>query len=183
MAKAKRQPTPGDMVRSMAVILIPILIITFFFTRNLDDIPVTEVDWRPVLATARREAPFPVVAPENLPNGWRATRVTWVKTGEPHLNGRPSARNLWQLGYLTPDDVYIALNQGDLRPAELIDDATREGSPDGSSTVAGRQWERRVSPDDRTRSLVLSTPEVTTVIAGDTTFEGLELYASTLSAA
>ena len=124
MAQANRLASPGDMVRSLAVILIPLVIITVLFTDLPEDRPVTEVDWRPVLATARRDAPFPVLAPTNLPEGWRATQAEWVEVGEPHLDGQPSVRNLWQLGFLNPDDVFIGLDQGDLlrrgpgRPAE-----------------------------------------------------------------
>ena len=69
MARANRMATPGDMIRSLAVILIPLVIITVLFTDLPDDKPVTEVDWQPVLAVARRDAPFPVLAPTNLPAG------------------------------------------------------------------------------------------------------------------
>ena len=41
---------------------------------------------------------------------------------------------------------------------------------------------RSSSDDERTRSLVWSTPEVTTIVVGDTTYEALEAFAGTLSA-
>jgi hypothetical protein len=170
------------MIRSLAVILIPLLVITFFATRNLGDHPVTVVDWKPVLAVARQQAPYPVLAPTNLPAEWRATRVTWVKTGDPYLNGAPALRNTWELGFLAPDDVYIAVNQGDAESEEFIKDESREGRPDGQSTVNGSPWERLVTDDERTRSLVSSTPKVTTVVVGDTSYEALEAYTATLSA-
>jgi len=170
------------MIRSLAVILIPLLVITFFATRNLRDHPVTVVDWKPVLAVARQQAPYPVLAPTNLPAEWRATRVTWVKAGDPYLNGAPALRNTWELGFLAPDDVYIAVNQGDAEAQEFIKDESREGRPDGQSTVNGSPWERLVTDDDRTRSLVSSTPQVTTVVVGDTSYEALEAYTATLSA-
>lgn len=170
------------MIRSLAVILLPVLVITFIATRNLDDHPVREIDWRPVLAQARQEAPYPVLAPANLPKEWRPTRVSWVKVGEPYLNGQPAARNTWQLGFLAPDNVYIAVNQGDLRPQDFIADVTRDGLPDGQSVVDAKTWERRVSADDRTRSLVMSTAKVTTIVVGDTSYEALESYTATLRA-
>lgn len=169
------------MVRSMAVILIPLLLISLFFTRNLDDHPVNEVDWRPVLATARSEAAYPVLAPTNLPSGWRPTQVAWVKAGEPYLNGVPSPRNLWKLGFLDPQDTFVGLSQGDSAPDDLIRDTTREGEVDGQSVVGEQTWERRVSEDDRTRSLISRSPQVTTVITGDAPYEALESYAATLS--
>jgi hypothetical protein len=173
--------SPGDMIRTLAVILIPVVIIAVLFTDLPDDKPVTEVEWQPVLAVARRDAPFPVLAPSNLPEGWRATQAEWVKTGEPFRNAAPSVRNQWALGFLTPDDVFIGLDQGDLRPEDLVEEQTREGRLDGQSIVNGQPWERFLSPDGRTRSLVRREPAVTTVVSGDLAYEALEAYASTLA--
>ena len=180
VARSRKSATMGDLVRSVAIILIPLAVITVLFTKLPKDHPVQVVDPQPVLAKARTESPYPILAPANLPNEWRATRVTWVRTGEPYLNGAPSVRNLWRVGYLTPDDVYIAVAQGDLEPDDFISVETREGAVDGQSTVNGDVWERRVSPDGRTRSLVRRTDTVTTVVAGDTSYAALEAFAATL---
>ncbi len=177
----KRQATAGDMVRSLALILIPLVVITVFFTRNLADHPVNVVDYRAELATARQQAPYPVLAPTGLPTTWRATQAEWVPLGDQYLNDQPSVRNLWELGFLSPDEVFVSVNQGDEAPQDFIEDKTREGLPDGTSTLAGQSWERRISPDERTRALVRSSPEVTTIVVGDTSYEGLEAFASTLS--
>jgi hypothetical protein len=101
--------------------------------------------------------------------------------GKPHLNGEASPRNLWQIGFLSPDDVFVDLNQGDARPQELVDQQSRAGTPDGTSVISGQTWERLVSPDDRTRSLVLRGPSATTVVSADLPYEALEAYVSTLS--
>lgn len=181
MARAKKPSTTSDLIRSLVVIIVPLVLITIFFTRNLEDHPVSVVDWQPVAAAARSEAPFPVLTPVNLPPGWRAVQATWVKTGDPYLNGDPSTRNLWKLGFLTSDDVFIGLTQGDLRPDELVRDETREGVADGQSVVSGQTWERFVSPDGRTRSLVQRAPEVATVVSADLPYEALETYTGILS--
>lgn len=170
------------MIRSLAVILLPVLLLTLLFTRNLDNAPVKVVDWRPVLAQARAQSPYPVLAPTNLPAEWRATQVNWVRTGQPYLNGEPAARNTWQLGFLSPDGTFIGLNQGDSKPADFIKAQSRSGLPDGTSVVAGQTWDRLATEDDRTRSLVLSSPQVTTLVVGDTSYEALESYAATLRA-
>jgi hypothetical protein len=181
VARTTRQATAGDMIRSLALIVIPLVVIAIIFTNTPDDHPVKEVDWKPVLTTARKQAPYEVLAPTNLPEGWRATRVTWVPLGEPYLNGEASPRNLWQIGFLSPDDVFVDLNQGDARPQELVDQQSRAGTPDGNSVIAGQMWQRLVSPDGRTRSLVLRDPSVTTVVSADLPYEALEAYVSTLS--
>jgi Protein of unknown function (DUF4245) len=169
------------MIRSLALILIPLVVITIIFTNVPDDHPVKDVDWQPVLTTARKEAPFPVLAPTNLPEGWHATRVTWIPQGKPYLNGEASPRNLWQLGFLTPDDVYIDLRQGDVQPQDMVDQQSRAGTPDGTSVVGGQSWQRLVSPDARTKSLVLRGPSATTIVSADLPYEALEAYVSTLS--
>ena len=181
MARPKKPATMGDLVRSLVVIIVPLVLITIFFTRNLGDAPVTVVDWRPVLTMARSQAPYPVLAPVNPPPGWRSVQATWVKTGEPYLNGAPSARNLWKLGFLTDTNVFIGLSQGDLQPAQFIDDETRKGEVDGQSVVGDQTWERRVSPDGRTHSLVATMPKVTTIVSGDLSYEALDTYAGILS--
>jgi Protein of unknown function (DUF4245) len=181
VARTTRQATAGDMIRSLALILIPLVAIAIIFTNVPDDHPVEEVDWKPVLAAARKQAPYEVLAPTNLPQGWRATRVNWVPLGRPYLNGEASPRNLWQIGFLTPEEVYIDLNQGDVRAEEMVDQQSREGTPDGTSVIAGETWQRLVSPDGRTRSLVLRGPAATTIVSANLPYEGLEAYASTLS--
>jgi Protein of unknown function (DUF4245) len=181
VARTTRQATAGDMIRSLALIVIPLVAIAIIFTNVPDDHPVEVVDWKPVLATARKQAPYEVLAPTNLPPGWRATRVNWVPLGRPYLNGEASPRNLWQIGFLTPEEVYIDLNQGDIRADEMVDQQSREGIADGNSVVAGETWERLVSPDGRTRSLVLHGAAATTIVSANLPYEGLEAYASTLS--
>jgi hypothetical protein len=156
------------MIRSLALILIPLVVITIIFTNTPNDHPVKEVDWKPVLAKAREEAPF-------------ETRVNWVRQGKPYLNGEASPRNLWQIGFLTPDDAFIDLNQGDVRPQEMVDQQSRDGTTDGSSVVGGKTWQRLISPDGRSRSLVLVNPNSTVVVTADLPYEALEAYASTLS--
>lgn len=182
MARAKKPATTGDLIRSLAVILVPLVVVTYLFTRVPQDHPVKVVDWRPVLSTARAQAPFPVLAPVNLPSSWRATRVSWVKEGKPYLNGGPSPRNFWELGFLTPDNVFLGLSQGDRQVDDMIKQETRAGVADGESVLEGQTWRRVVSPDGVTRSLVWSQPKVTTVVSGDLPYEALDSYVTTLSA-
>lgn len=173
----KRSATAGDMVRSLVVIIVPLLIIFFFFTRNLDDHPVEEVDVAPILTAARQEASYPVVVPVNLPDGWVPTRVSWEPDGR---DGVPPEQ-FWRVGYLSPQEIYFEVNQSP-DGSTLITDQTREGVPDGTSSIGDAEWERRISPDGRTRSLVQSTDEVTTVIVADADYAALEAFAGTLRA-
>ena len=181
MARAKKPATTGDMVRSLLVIIVPLLLITIVFTNVPRDHPVKVVDWVPVLATARKQAPFPVLAPASVPAGWRATQVSWAKQGGPGPTGRISPRNQWQLGFLDADDMYISLGQGDGDIADFLKQETRAGTPDGTSALGDQTWDRLISPDERTRSLVRSDPAATAVVSGDVSYEALEAYARSLS--
>lgn len=169
------------MLLSLLVILLPILVIMVALTRNPDQPDVPTVDWRPTAARAAEEAPYPVLAPTELPAGWRATRVTWTPEGQAEPTGEVSVRNRWRLGVLTDQETYIELVQGDKRVDEMVESVTREGIEDGSSSLDGRSWTRMISPDDRTRSLVSTTRQVTTVVSGDTSYQQLESYAGLLS--
>ena len=168
------------MVWSLLVILVPLAIIVAIFTHGPRDAKVQTVDWKPVAGQASRQAPYAILAPIELPAGWRATRVSWTRIGQPDPTGQESVRNRWQLGVLTDSDLYIELDQGDEQVGAMVDALSRQGKPDGTSTVNGRTWKRLVTDDDRTRSLVLSTPRVTTVLSGDASYSGLGTFAGLL---
>ena len=170
------------MIRSLAVILVPVVLITWFFARSPDEPSVQVVDYVPALTLARQQAPFAVLAPAAVPAGWRSTKASWLRTGQPGLNGDPSPRNQWQLGFLNADDVYLELDQGDARAQDFIADRTQQGLPDGQSRVGDQTWERRISPDEQTRSLVQTTPSLTTIVTGDLPYDQLESFTATLTA-
>lgn len=176
----RRNATARDMIVAIAVLLVPILLVSWWFTR-VPEPPVTPVDWRPLLADARAHSPYRVAHPEALPGSWTCVRARWTPKGEAGLGGTPVPGNTWQLGFLTPDRVYLGLDQRDERPADLIADATRQGVTDGTSAAAGRTWARYVSSDGRTRALVLSEAGSTLVLTGDVPYAALEAFAATLA--
>lgn len=181
MARPRTHSTVTHMVIAMAVVLVPIALISWFFTR-LPEPLVNVVDPTPVVALARTEATFPVLAPTNLPQGWVATRARWTPEGAPLLNREPAVANTWQLGYLTPQQMYIGLDQRDRLPDLLVGEVTRGGRAAGESSVAGVTWQRYTSADGRTNSLVRRDEQVATVVSGDLPYEALEAFAGTLSA-
>jgi len=168
------------MLISLAVLLVPILVISAWFTRVPTSDPVQTVDWRAALAQARAAAPYPVLGPVNLPDTWRATKAQWSTTGQPAVDLEPAPGNTWQLGMLSPDNVYLSLTQRVAEGPALVAQVSRSGVEDGTSQVAGQSWTRWVSPDDRTRTLSRVDGTVTIVVSGDTTYAGLEAFTSTL---
>lgn len=182
--KRKKRSTARDMFLSLAVLLVPILLMIWLFTNNLPDYPVQPIDPAPAVERARAEAPFPILVPENLPlgeGGWTVTQASWVAKGEASRTGDASFSNEWLWGALGPSQIYFAVNQSDGDPRTLIERVSRDGDQDGTSTVGGQQWQRYVSPDKRTRALVRQTEGYTATVSADATYEGLEALASTLT--
>lgn len=168
------------MLVAVAALLIPMVLIYLWFSR-VPEPEARPVDWRPVVAQARAEAPYPVAVPANLPDDWTAVRARWTPLGEAGLDQKPAIGNTFQFGVLTPERIYIGLDQRDTDPRGLIKQASRDGKPNGESVLDGVRWQRYVSPDDRTRALVRSDTDSTLVISGDLPFEALEAFAGTLT--
>lgn len=180
VAQARRPAGNRDMFLSLLVLLVPLAVIVAIYTHGPTDAKVQTVNWRPVAAQARQQASYAVLAPVELPAGWRATRVSWTRTGQPDPTGQESVRDQWQLGVLTDSDVYIELDQGDRLPNDMVAAVSRQGAPDGTSTVDGQRWKRLVTDDNRTRSLVLTAPHVTSIVSGDVDYSLLETYVGLL---
>lgn len=172
-----------DMVISLAVLLVPVLIIMAIFTVPPDK-PVAEaVDWQPVVEQARAGAKFEVMAPRALPDDWIATRARWAPAGQAGVDGRPVPADTLQLGFIDPQPLYFGLDQSSAPAAPFIAKVTRSGRFDGQSVVGGRTWHRYVSEDGRTRALVLSDAASTVVLTADGSYEALEAFAGTLGPA
>jgi len=171
---------PRDMLISLGVLLVPILLISWWFTRTPADAPVQAVDWQSVLTQSRAVAPYPLLGPVGLPATWVATKAQWSKTGEPAVNREAAPGNTWQLGMLSPDQVYVSLTQRDAAGPGLVAQISRAAAQDGTSEVGGVTWTRWVSGDTRTRTLSRLDGSVTIVVSGDMSYAGLEAFASTL---
>lgn len=167
------------MLVAMAVLFVPVIVVTQMFTRNPEP-PVTAIDWRPVAEHAATEASYPVLGPANLPADWVATRARFTEAGRPIAAGDPAPGDTFQLGFLTGQQRYIALDQRDVGQESFVIATTRTGRADGTSVLAGQTWERMVSEDGRTRSLVLQSEPSVSIVSGDLPYEALEAFATTL---
>ena len=147
----------ADMLRSVLLLLVPVTAFVGYQTwvREEPD-PAPPVDYVTAAEAAREAAPFEVLAPAELPEGWRATSVRYQSGAQAH----------WHLGVLTAEDEYVGLEQilGD------VDDAVQTfapgTSPVGSATIDGRRWEVRTDPERGETTLVRQDGEVSTVVTG-----------------
>ena len=172
-----------DMVISMAVIFIPVLLLVWFFSSPGEEGP-QRVDVAAQLKRATVESPYPLLVAEGLGEGWTPVRAAWAKEGQPWITSEPAEANSWQVGYLSPDQIYFGLQQRDGSGSAFVRAATRDGHAVGGEVdAAGRSWERYESKDGRTSSLVSKGETDTAVIAADSDFVALEAFAATLTEA
>lgn len=169
------------MVISMAVLLIPIALIVWFF-QTVPEENVERLDVEPVIEQADKDLPYPVLRPVNLPDEWVPVRVNWAEDGGRWIDGEPATGNSWQLGYLSPDQIYVGLQQRDRAVPSFLTNVTREGRGSGEIfTVDGREWERWTSSDGRTHSLVWQDDDLAAVVTADDEVELLLAFVGALS--
>ena len=135
------------------------------------DNPVKTVDYEQVVPAAKRTAPFDLVAPASLPDGWRATSVNFS-------DGAPAA---WHLGVLTDRDRYVGLEQADRSVRKMlvehVDEAPTRGEP---VEVEGVRW-ATYSDGGGDRALVRRDSGTTTLVVGhDVPQDELVAYAASL---
>ncbi|WP_102926143.1 DUF4245 domain-containing protein [Streptomyces noursei] len=168
----------ADMVLSLAVIGVLVGAIYFFIPHDdsatAEKNAVQTVDTRVEIITARRAAPYPVAAPENLPKTWRTTSVTYKASND----GKGGA---WHLGLLDPEQQYAAVEQSDAPAKQFVQDVTLGATKvAGQQAVGGKKWDRYQG--DTYKALVNEEPGVTTVVTGTAPYGRLAELAGALVA-
>lgn len=144
---------------------------TWFLHRDVED-PARTIDFRPALAAARAQAPFPVLAPKPVPQGLRATSVTYEGLG---------ASKSWQLGFVTDDGDFIGLYEGNGPADELIDASTPATTPGPPMTIRGEEWLTLHDDARGETALVRTAGGVTTVVTGTVSQPTLVTFAGALT--
>ncbi|MDT0320997.1 DUF4245 domain-containing protein [Streptomyces millisiae] len=169
-----RLQTIRNMVLSMAIICLGAFAMYFFIPHDESIDPVREVEYDVAASTAARVAPYELLAPEGLPEDWRATSVRYEPQGEFGAT--------WRLGMMNPEDEYVALAQSDAvvgGPEPFLASVTQNAEDTGETvSAAGRDWARYEG--DRYDALVLQEPEVTTVVFGTAATDRLVAFAEAL---
>lgn len=150
------------MILSMAFI---VAVAGLFYLANPQDEDadaVQTVDYRVELVTARRAAPYPVMAPEGLPKTWKPTSVSYERKGG----------NAWHLGFLDPDREYVAVEQSMASARKYIAKVTHDAEDTGKTAqVGGETWQRWEGP--KYDALVRDDDGLTTVVTGTAPYERL----------
>ncbi|MFJ9696744.1 DUF4245 domain-containing protein [Kitasatospora sp. NPDC101183] len=165
--------TVRDMVLSMLAVGFVVGIGYVFLPHDAKGDGVRVVDYRVETSTARRAAPYPLLAPEGLPDKWRATSVSYRAAALGEGKG-----NAWHLGFVTPSGQYAAVEQSDLPREAMLSDKVAGGKPDGTSEVAGRTWDR--VQGTKARALAVQNGAGTTLLTGTASYEELAELAQAL---
>lgn len=148
--------TIRGMFQSMAVIGVVVAGIYMLVPHDEHADPIRTVDYRVELVTAQRAAPYPVAVPEGLDKEWRTTSVTFDRADA----------HAWHLGFLDPDDQYVAVEQSTAKAADkYVREVTHQADrTDRTRQVAGETWQVWEGP--KYDALVLTAGGATTVVTG-----------------
>jgi Protein of unknown function (DUF4245) len=162
----------NDVVRSIVVLLVVIGAFALYqalLTGDRGD-PTPSLDYKTAVDGARADAHYPVLAPAELPDGWKATSVRYA----------PGSKWAWHLGVLTSDDEYIGLEQARTDPESLIKSAAPGTVERGTIDIDGSEWQVRRDDSRGETTLVRHEQGVTTVVTGSASQETLEDYVRSL---
>ncbi|WP_345709810.1 DUF4245 domain-containing protein [Kitasatospora paranensis] len=160
-------------VRDMILSMLAVGFVGFFgylFIPHSGGDGVHQVDYRVALASAKRAAPYPVLAPQGLSGHWRATSVQYSKDSQGNA--------VWHLGFVTPSGKYAAVEQSDGSQNTVLAAVVPHGEPDGSAAVAGQDWQRYQGRPYR--GLSRQTGSATTVVTGSASYDELAQLAGAL---
>jgi hypothetical protein len=171
--------TGMDMLRSLGLVTLGLLVWLWFSHPRTPD-EIRSVEWYPVAVSAASAAPFEVLAPP--------AAFPWTATSA-RVEPQPDGTSVWRVGYVTAGEDYAGLLQRGVFPdqaagsiGDWVAQETRNGQPEGSVTIGGREWERSVGdpePDER-RSLVTREGGTVTVVTGSAQWPELEQLAASL---
>lgn len=165
------QRSAAGMIGAMLVLVAGILAFVLLrdINREVPGSPVESVDYARTAAYAQEQASFDVLAPDELPEGWKATTVEFVVD---------PAR--WHLGVLTDEGNYVGLEQADSSVESMVstyvDPATTRGKP---VTIDGQTW-TSWSDSGGDTALVRRAGDVTTLVVTTADQDALVDYIESL---
>lgn len=168
--KAKSQ-TVGNMVFAMAICLVVVAFLIIVTWRPKHE-EVKAVEYTAQLQDARKAAPW-VRGPEPMPAGWTANSVEFRAPQQEPIT--------WHLGTVTDKKMYVGLEQSNMATGKFLADKLGRTVDDGTATVAGVTWQRKVLLDRKNENaLVLVTSGITTIVTGNAGYPALATFATAL---
>jgi hypothetical protein len=161
----------GALIVSVALMAL-VALITVLHSRGTDD-PTPPYDYSGDLTSAREGAPFEVLAPSSLPDGWYATSADSTKTGPVFT---------WHLGLITDQDEYVGLDQSNEASTSFIAASTKADQPGDPVEIDGQTWQTLTSGEETALVLVSrGSMPVSTVVTGTASEDELVDFAGSLT--
>ncbi|MGY1703701.1 DUF4245 domain-containing protein [Geodermatophilus sp. SYSU D00697] len=163
----------ANMVRSLApLVLICLLIVGWVAFRQSGEERVLQVDPSTTVQLAAERAAYPLVAPTDLPDGYRPTSAR-TDAGQAD-EGDPVTV---EIGYLTPAEEYAGFVVSDDARAEPVTRVLDGAEEQGTVDVAGRSWTRSTTERGET-ALWREDAGVTVLVTGSADDAELEEVAA-----
>jgi hypothetical protein len=162
--------TVRNLIWALVATLAVVLFLVFVVVRP-DPGPRAAVDYSAIAAEAQGGLDTDIAAPV-LPTGWEANEAQLRTVGDIRV---------WYIGFITPEQQFIALNQGiDANPT-WVDNLLESAQPTGSRVIGDLSWtvyDHRDGddPGNLAYALVVEREESTFVLYGtasDSEFETL----------
>ena len=162
----------ANMLRSLApLVLICLAFVGWlaFLRQDDDGEPVPPIDPGPSVARAAEYADYPLEAPVDLPEGYRAT--------DTDVTGGPEGPVTLRIDYVTPSDEYVAFATSDDPEAPEVAHVLRGAQAGGTAEIGGRDWTRSTTGRGET-VLCRQADGVTVLVTGSGSDEELEAVAA-----
>jgi hypothetical protein len=168
----RKSQTVGNMVFAMVICLAVVAFLITVTWRPKKEEKPTAVEYTAQLQDARKAAAW-VRGPEPMPSGWTATSVEFRAPQQEPIT--------WHLGVVTNELKYVGLEQSNVSGGKFVAEKLGRTSDDGTTTVDGVTWQRKVLLDRKNENaLLLVGSGVTTIVAGNAGYSALEAFASVL---
>jgi hypothetical protein len=164
---SRYQRSFSGMVGAMLILVVVVFAFVIFRAVNRNDVadPVRAIDYVGVADYAGEQAPYELLVPDPLPEGWIATSAEFTA-------GPASG---WHLGLLTEDRSYVGVEQAVDSARALVREHVDADAVRGEDvTIDGQVWQAWTDAGGDT-GLVAEGDDVTTLVVG--TIDQAELIA------
>jgi hypothetical protein len=164
--------SPRDMALSMAVLLVPILVLLGLYHFVFDGDSPRAIDPSGSYADAQHSASFTALRPDGLPSNWVVISSSFQKQSD---------GSVLRVGYVTPAKQGLQLVESD-RPvnALLPDELGASAEPGNQVTIGGASWRWYPLARAGNQALVLAENGRTTIVIGAAGDADLRTFAASL---
>jgi hypothetical protein len=133
-SRPRYQRSTGGLLGALIVTVIAVVAFAVIraVTDDTEPTPVRTVDYAASVKAGRADGLLSVMAPEQLPKGWRATSASYVGGGDP----------TWHLGLLTDKGKYVGVEESRRSIEHLVREHVDVAAERGEDvTINGEPWQ------------------------------------------